>query len=121
MKRITILMMLLSILSKLFGFAREITLSTTYGAGAISDSFIFAYNLQSTLFSVFVAAFVTGFIPMFTRIEREDGEERAIEFTNNVQNVMLVIAIIVSALVFIFTEQFISILVPLATPKHFLI
>ncbi|WP_159648452.1 murein biosynthesis integral membrane protein MurJ [Erysipelothrix aquatica] len=117
MKRITILMMLLSILSKLFGFAREITLSTTYGAGAISDSFIFAYNLQSTLFSVFVAAFVTGFIPMFTRIEREDGEERAIEFTNNVQNVMLVIAIIVSALVFIFTEQFISILVPLATPE----
>ncbi len=115
MKRITIIMMLLSVFSKLFGFVREIVLSNTYGAGVITDGFIYAYNLPGTLFSVIVAAFVTGFIPMFTRIEKEDGKEESIKFANNVQNVMLLIAIVVSVLVFVFTEQFLALLVPHAS------
>lgn len=117
MKRITIIMMLLSIFSKFFGFARELVLSNTYGAGAISDAFVFSYNLPSTLFSVIIAAFVTGFIPMYTRIRKDDGSEEANKFVNNIQNVMLLIAIILGVFYLLFTDAFLAVMTPKATPE----
>lgn len=117
MKKITIVMMLLSVCSKFFGFAREIVLSKTYGASVVSDAFLYSYSLPATLFSVIIAAFVTGFIPMFTRIKNEEGSDNSILFANNVQNVMIVIALVFAIVFILFTDVFLAILVPSASPE----
>lgn len=110
-------MMLLSVVSKVLGFVREIVLSNIFGAGEISDAFIFSYGLAGTIFSVFVAAFVTGLIPMFTKIEKSEGEKEANLFMNNVQNTMVIIGLAVSLFFFFFTEFSLSLLVPNASPE----
>lgn len=115
MKKATIFMMVLSVVSKFLGFAREVVLSNAYGASEISDAFIFSYSLASTVFSVFTAAFVTGLIPMYTKIENNEGEEEANYFINNTQNVMVLIAMIVSLFLFFFTKFSLSILLPNAS------
>lgn len=117
MKKITIIIMIMSVFSKVLGFAREIVLSTAYGASAISDAFIFSNSLANTIFSVIIAAFVTGLIPMYTKIQKQDGESEANLFINNVQNAMLIIGLFVSVFFFIFTEFCLGLLVPNASQQ----
>ena len=115
MKKITIIMMGLSVISKILGFAREMVLSNIYGASSVSDAFIFSNNLASTIFSIIIAAFVTGLIPMYTKIAKKESEDNAILFMNNVQNTMVLIGLIVSILFFIFTEVSLKLLMPNAS------
>lgn len=117
MKKISIVMIILSIIAKLFGFVREIVLSAFYQPGAITDSFLYSFSISGTIFSVIIAAFVTGFIPMFTRIEKEEGKESANEFMNNTQNMMLLIGLVISVFVFLFPNQVLGFLLPKASEE----
>lgn len=117
MKKITLIMMILSVLSKVLGFVREIVLSNIHGASVISDAFIFSNNLAGLIFSVIIAAFVTGLIPMYTQIEKKEGQEEANLFINNVQNTMVLIGIVISLFFFLFTEVGLSLLLPGASSE----
>ncbi|NLC41885.1 MAG: murein biosynthesis integral membrane protein MurJ, partial [Erysipelothrix sp.] len=89
MKKASIFIMILSILSKLLGFVRETVLAAFIGAGDVSDAFVYSLSLPTTFFSVVIAAFVTGLIPMYTRVENDEGSDRAMRFLNNTLNIML--------------------------------
>lgn len=108
MQRLSIIIMFLTAFAKLFGFLREMILPAYYGAGAISDAYIFANNLPSTLFTVVAAAFVSGFIPMFTRISQRD-EKEANQFMANVQNIMLLACAIITGFTLLFPEVIINV------------
>ncbi len=117
MKKASLFIIIVSLLSKVLGFVRETVLAATYGAGNISDAFIFAYGLPGTLFSVIAAAFVTGFIPMYSRVEADDGEEAAGRFMNNILHVMLIFSILVVSIFLLIPEPIIGFLLPNATPE----
>lgn len=112
MKKASIVIMIVSVLSKILGFVREAIMSRTLGAGALSDAFVYAFSLPTTFFSVVIAAFATGFIPMFTRVEDKHGTQVAMRFMNNTTNVMVVIGALFSLFIFIFTEASLSVLLP---------
>ncbi len=116
MKKASILIIIVSILSKILGFVRETVLAATYGAGNVSDAFIFAYGIPSTLFSVIAAAFVTGFIPMFSRVEAEGGEEESGRFMNNILHVMLLFCVVIVSVFLLIPEPILGLLLPNATP-----
>lgn len=117
MKKASILIMVASIISKLLGFAREAILVAVLGVGGVSDAFIYSLSLPTMVFSMILAAFSTGIIPMYTRIEKDDGEDNANNFLNNTINVMLVIGLIFVAILFLFTEASLSVLMPEAIPE----
>lgn len=108
MQRLSIIIMVVTALAKVFGFARELTLSYFYGAGAISDAYIFANGLPATLFTVLAAAFVSGFIPMFTRIAQRD-EKEANQFMSNIFNIMLLFCVVITGLTWLFPEAVVHI------------
>ena len=114
MKKASLLIMVASVISKLLGFAREAILVAVLGVGAVSDAFVYSFSLPTQVFSMILAAFSTGLIPMFTRIENEEGTNSATSFLNNTINVMLVIGVIFVSILFFFTESSISILLPIA-------
>ena len=116
MKKASIFVMIATVASKLIGFVRDTFLARLYGDGPVASAFVYAYSLPSQVFSVVVAAFVTGFIPMFTRIEQEEGTDRANLFTSNIMNVMFMIALVVSSLIFFFTKPVVGFLLPNAKP-----
>lgn len=117
MKKASIFVMIVTVLSKLLGFVRETVLAAVYGPGAVSDAFIYAFGLPTKIFSLIAAAFVTGLIPMFTRIEGEKGEETANAFLNNVVHVVTVLCFLISGFFLLFTDLSLSLLLPSASAE----
>lgn len=94
--------MIITILSKVTGFFRDITLSYFYGASSISDAYIVSITITSVLFSLIIAGISTAYIPMYKKIEYNVSRLAAISFTNNLINIVLIVTttIIVIGLVF---------------------
>ena len=90
MKRTAIILMILSIAMKILGFFREIMLSYAYGASYISDAYLISLTIPGTIFAFIGAGIITGFIPMYNRIEKEEGLEAADNFTSYLINLVLV-------------------------------
>lgn len=94
--------MVITILSKVTGFFRDIVLSYFYGASSISDVYIVSITITSVLFSLIIAGIATAYIPMYKQIEYDVSRQAAIGFTNNLINIVLIITslIILIGLVF---------------------
>lgn len=118
MKKASLLLMITTVLSKIIGFLRESVAAAVLGrTGPLAQAYTYSFNLPNTLFALISAAFVTGYIPMYTRVEKEEGEERANAFTNNILNMMLLIGIIISLAFFFWTEPLLNILLPSASTE----
>jgi len=109
MKRIAIVLMLITIFSKLFGFLREITLSYFYGASSISDAYLISLTIPGVIFSFVGTGLATGYIPMYSKIKNDYGEEDASKFTNNLTNIIVLLSSIIILFGLLFTEQLVLI------------
>src|SRR5690606_7376382 len=78
-----LVIMLITIISKVLGFGREILLSYFYGASDITDAYLVSLTIPGVIFSFIGVGIETGFIPMFSRIRQDQGSEEALRFTNN--------------------------------------
>lgn len=105
MKTTALLIMILTIISKVFGFARELVLSYFYGTSNISDAYLISLTIPSVIFGFIGSGITTGYIPIYSQIEKEYGIGRANKHTNNTINVMLVLCSIIVVFGLVFTEE----------------
>ena len=82
----TAILFILTIISKVIGFCRETILVSTYGASMISDVYITSMKIPMTLFAIIASAVATTFIPKFYEVEKNEGSECALAFSNNCYN-----------------------------------
>ena len=108
MKRAALLVMIITILSKLLGFGREIVSSYVYGASAIIDAYLVSQTIPGVIFSFVSVGVATGFIPLYSRIFKEEGRLGADTLTNNLSNAMLLFASVVVVVV-LFTEPIVRV------------
>lgn len=104
MKRIIFLLMLVSVLSKAFGFLREIVLAYFYGASGISDAYLISSTIPTVIFAFLATALATSYIPLYTQIQKERGKEQALRFSNNIINFLLLFCILIAAVCLVFAE-----------------
>ena len=78
MKKAALLVMIITIVSKILGFGREIVLSYVYGASSITDAYLISQTIPLVIFSFISAGVATGFIPMYSRNRKEDGQCRGL-------------------------------------------
>ncbi|TVT27275.1 murein biosynthesis integral membrane protein MurJ [Salinicoccus cyprini] len=109
MKKAVILLMILTIVSKISGFFRDLTLAYFYGASEISDVFLLANSIPTIVFGVIAAGISTGYIPLYSRVENELGLQAGINYTNNLINVLLVGTTAIVILALIFTEYLVKV------------
>lgn len=107
--RATMGLMFVTILAKILGFIREIVLASVYGASMFSDAYLTAMNIPTVIFATIGAALGTTFIPIYFDIKSCCGEKKALNFTNNVFNIIIVICILLASIGFLFTEQIVKI------------
>jgi putative peptidoglycan lipid II flippase len=81
MKKAAFAVMIITVLSKVVGFGREIALSYVYGASTITDAYLVSLTIPGVVFSFIGAGIGTGFVPMFSRIKHEHGAATANRFT----------------------------------------
>lgn len=109
MKTTALVLMVLTVLSKILGFGRELALSYTYGASTISDAYIISLSIPSVIYGMLVAGIVAGYIPMYSKLKTQEGKLAADVFTNNVQSLLLFVSTIVLTFGLIFTEPIVKI------------
>lgn len=95
MKKAALVIVIITLISKVFGFLREIILSYYYGANNISDAYLIAYTIPGFIFSLTGIGLSTSFIPMYSLIERKNGVKSADQFTSNL---LVMVAIIIAIL-----------------------
>lgn len=104
----TIGLMIVTMLSKVLGFGRELVLTYFYGATEISDVYITAYSIPIILFTSIGTAILTTFIPLFYEIDKNEGRDKSVKFTNNILNIVIIIVCILAILGYIFAEPLVK-------------
>lgn len=105
MKKIAGLIILITVVSKFFGFARDITLAYFYGASNVSDAYLIALTIPSVIFAFISTGISTAYIPMYSKIEKEYGVAEGNKYTNNLVNILLVLCTLIAISSLLFTEQ----------------
>lgn len=103
----TIILMIITILSKVLGFVKELILSSFYGASMYSDIYILTSSIPTTIFAGIGLALSTTFIPMYYEVESKNKDKYL--FTNNITNIIFLLSILLLIIVFIFSENIIKI------------
>lgn len=97
-------LILISLLVKVLGFFREILMAYFYGTSVVVDVYVASMNIPSVIFALFGTAITTTFIPLYSAVKEEKDEKAALSFTNNVLNILVIIALLISILGIIYSE-----------------
>ncbi len=92
-----------TIISRIFGFMRDMILARVLGAGLAADAYQLAFTLPNTFRRLFAeGAFSVAFVPMYSRkLSGEGGEAEAEKFADDVLSVFIWILLAFSALAMI--------------------
>jgi len=97
-----------TILSRVFGFIRELLQAHYIGVSAISDALQIAIRIPSVFRRIFAeGAFNASFIPSFSRILAGEGRDQALKFAQNVFSILAITLIILVGVIEIFIPQLI--------------
>ena len=100
-------------ISRLLGFARDVTFAAFLGAGPAADAFLVALKLPN-MFRRLTAegAMANAFVPAFTAARQEDGEPAAMALAGEVQTTLIVTLCLMVGLAEIFMPAVISVIAP---------
>lgn len=102
-----------TLLSRVLGFARDVTIAWGLGAGMLSDAFFVAFKLPNFLRRLFAeGAFNAAFVPLYAGAVAADGQEKATRFASEAMSLLLVILFAVTGLFIIFMPYLMVILAP---------
>lgn len=109
MKKIALSIMFITIISKVFGFARDVTLSYFYGASNITDAYLISIIIPTAIFGIISSGIATGYIPMYTKIEKLEGSKEGNRYTNNLINILFVLCSVILVFGLTFTTPLVKI------------
>ncbi|HZT87063.1 MAG TPA: murein biosynthesis integral membrane protein MurJ [Stellaceae bacterium] len=102
-----------TLLSRLFGFARDILTAAILGAGPVADAFFVAQRLPNLFRSLFAeGAFSAAFVPLFAGTMAEHGKDAARRFAEEVFAALLYALIAFVVLGEIFMPALMKIIAP---------
>ena len=103
----------MTLISRLFGFLRDMVIAMAFGSSASADAFFVAYRIPNMQRRILGEGAVTAaFIPVFTETLTQKGEAAAWKMTANLFNIFIILLSLVSLLIFIFSPAVITIFAP---------
>lgn len=99
-----IIVVIIGLMGKVFGFLRELLLAKYFGTSRIVDIYLMSITIPSILFG-FLPALGVGFTPTYYSVKTEERNK----FLNNILSVSIVIAIICIFFMSIFADNIIDI------------
>lgn len=104
------ILMIITILSKVFGLLREKALAYFFGVGMVADIFLIAFQLPMTFTNVISGAVANGYIPMYDKIKERENKKKADAFTANLSNIIFIVFAIVTILSIIFARPLVKLM-----------
>lgn len=103
----------LTLLSRVFGFVRDMMIATTLGASIYTDAFFVAFKLPNFLRRLFAeGAFNSAFLPMFAGMLKTEGKEASMQFASEAYSWLFFILCIITVLAIVFMPHLMFILAP---------
>tara|TARA_B100001123_G_scaffold391642_1_gene470167 strand:- start:222 stop:1769 length:1548 start_codon:yes stop_codon:yes gene_type:complete len=104
---------LCTLLSRIFGFVRDILIASTLGASWFSDAFFVAFKLPNFFRRLFAeGAFNAAFVPQFAGKLETEGHKEAISFASQALSVLLAVLLVLNALFLVFMPVFLRFFAP---------
>ena len=88
------------ILSKVFGFVRDMILANYFGTGMANDAYVSAYSLFYLPVLLFNSCISATLIPLYVQVRDQRDLRRANRFASNTLNLFAVAALVIAALFF---------------------
>lgn len=108
-----VLMVLVTLLSKVLGLVRDRLLAHNFGTSMDAVAYEAASRLPITLFDFALGGVVTAaFIPIFNELMVKEGRERAFAFANRYFNLILCITFVIAACGMVLSAPLVSFLAP---------
>lgn len=102
-----------TLVSRILGFVRDLITAATLGAGLFADAFFVAFRIPNLLRSLFAEGSLTlAFIPAFSRVRAEEGEERAQEMARSVLAWLVSILTAITVVAMIFAPELTGLIAP---------
>ncbi len=110
--RATVLLMIVTIVSKILGLFRDSVLASAYGTGKYAAVYSTANSISTILFAVIGTALATSLIPLYNKLASEDSTERAMGFLNSVVNLVVIVCLAIAGLGIIFAGPLVKVFAP---------
>lgn len=114
----TIIVMAMTILSRIIGFGRDILAAYHFGANSSYDVYVASVAIPESVFMIIGLAISTTFIPILSEIKYSKSKEEMFRFSNNVINILSVLSIVIIILGLIFTKEIVNLFVPNFSPEQ---
>lgn len=114
----TIIVMVMTILSRIIGFGRDILAAYHFGANSSYDVYVASVAIPESVFMIIGLAISTTFIPILSEIKYSKSKEEMFRFSNNVINILSVLSIVIIILGLIFTKEIVNLFVPNFSPEQ---
>lgn len=103
----------LTLVSRLFGFVRDLMFAAVLGAGALADAFFVAFRIPNQFRAIFgEGAFNAAFVPAFARATAERGQNVALVFADHIFALLLFAQLVLLAAAMVFMPVVVSLLAP---------
>ena len=113
----SLLITVLSIVSKAMGFLRVTAIGWQFGQGVETDAYNSAIKLVAMSMNIVGAALMTVLIPVLSHVKQKHGNRGKLKFFNNVANIVIVLSIILMAVIYAFAPQFLKLMYPDYSPE----
>ena len=101
-----------TIISRLFGYLRDILIAIFLGSGPLADAFFVAFRIPNTFRRLFSeGSFNAAFVPSYAT-ELSQGKDRSDEFANNVFNLLIIGLLFLVIVIEIFMPIFVFLIAP---------
>ena len=102
-----------TLISRVFGFLRDIIFANFLGTGLLADIFYVAFRFPNTFRRIFSeGALNSSFIPIYSKLLKESENNNANIFAGNISLLLFLITSIIVIITDIFMPTFVSILAP---------
>ena len=102
-----------TLISRVFGFVRDIFIAHHLGTGPVADAFFAAFKLPNVFRRMFAeGAMQSAFIPIYAGLLAKDGEDSAAAFTRRVLFYLTITLLIVTLVIMLFAKDITLLLAP---------
>jgi putative peptidoglycan lipid II flippase len=102
-----------TLLSRIFGFLRDVIIANIMGAGPLTDAFFVAFRVPNFLRRMFAeGAFTAAFLPMFAGMIKVEGKEYALRFAGSAMAILTAILLVITVIAMIWMPEFLRAITP---------
>lgn len=103
----------LTVISRVFGFIRDILIARVLGAGWVADAFVVAFRFPNLFRSLFAeGAFNSAFVPLFAKKLKTEDRQAARAFAEEAVAILLAALLVTTVIAEIFMPWLVALLAP---------